>query len=112
LIIDWGAALGAWGSNIMQRGRWDVSAFAAQNEQFITGIDGEFVKWGYQGQRTADMAENITRADVAWFSRLAGRLSDDQLREGFLASGATPDEAGYFTAALRARIEKLREVTV
>ena len=110
LIIDWGAALGAWGSNIVQRGRWDVSAFAAQNEQLITGIDGELVTWGYQGQRTADMTENITRADVRWFSRLAGQLTDEQLREGFLASGATPDEAGYFTAALRARIEKLREV--
>ena len=110
LIIDWGAALGAWGSNIVQRGRWDVSAFAAQNEQFITGIDGELVTWGYQGQRTADMTENITRADVRWFSKLAGQLTDEQLREGFLASGATPDEAGYFTAALRARIEKLREV--
>ena len=47
LIIDWGAALGAWGSNVVQRGRWDVTAFAEQNEQFITGVDGDLVKWGY-----------------------------------------------------------------
>jgi hypothetical protein len=110
LIIDWGAALGAWGSNVVQRGRWDVTAFAEQNQQFITGVDGDVVTWGYQGQRTADMTENISRADVHWFYRLAGKLTNEQIREGFLASGATPDEAGYFTAALRGRIEKLREV--
>ena len=110
LIIDWGAALGAWGSNIVQRGRWDPKAYAEQSANFITGVDGEVVQWGYQGQRTADLTENITRDDVRWFYRLAGQLTDEQLRDGFLASGATPDEAGYFTAAMRARIEKLREV--
>jgi hypothetical protein len=110
LIIDWGAALGAWGSNVVQRGRWDARAYAEQSEIFITGVDGDTVKWGYQGQRTADLADHITREDVRWFYRLAGQLRDEQIRDGFLASGATPDEAGYFTAALRARIEKLRQV--
>jgi hypothetical protein len=110
LIIDWGAALGAWGSNVVQRGRWDAKAYAEQSQVFVSGVEGEIVKWGYQGQRTADMTENITRDDVRWFYRLAGQLTDAQLRDGFLASGATPDEAGYFTAALRTRIEKLREL--
>ena len=32
LIIDWGAALGAWGSNVLSRGRWDCGAYAAQND--------------------------------------------------------------------------------
>ena len=110
LIIDWGAALGAWGSNVVQRGRWDAKAYAEQSDAFVTGVDGETVQWGYQGQRTADLTENITRADVRWFYALARQLRDEQLRDGFLASGAAPDEAGYFTAALRARIEKLGEV--
>ena len=110
LIIDWGAALGAWGSNVVQRGRWDAKAYAQQSEIFITGVDGEFVKWGYQGQRTADCTDNISREDVRWFCRFAGQLTDEQLRNGFLASGAAPDEAGYFTAAMRTRIDRLREV--
>jgi hypothetical protein len=110
LIIDWGAALGAWGNNVVQRGRWDVTAYAAQNESFITGVDGDTVQWGYQGQRTADATVGITVEDVRWFYRLARRLTDEQLHAGFLASGATPDEAGYFTAAIRGRIDKLREV--
>jgi hypothetical protein len=110
LIIDWGAALGAWGSNVVQRGRWDAKAYAEQASALVAGVEGELVKWGYQGQRTTDLTENITRDDVRWFCRLAGQLRDEQLRDGFLASGATPDEAGYFTAGLRARIEKLREL--
>lgn len=108
LIIDWGAALGAWGSNILQRGRWDPEAFAAQNEQFVTGVDGDLVQFGYQGQRTPDMTANITRADVAWFCRIADRLTDDHLRAILKASGATPEETDLFTAALRARLNQLR----
>ncbi|HUQ87243.1 MAG TPA: hypothetical protein VM096_06770 [Vicinamibacterales bacterium] len=109
MIIDWGAALGTWGSNVLQRGKWDAEAFAAQNAQFITGIDGDVVQFGYQGQRTADVTANITRADVAWFVNVASRLSDDHLRAALRASGATPGEVDLFTAALRARLDLLRD---
>jgi hypothetical protein len=108
LIIDWGAALGAWGSNILQRGRWDPEAFAAQNELFVTGVNGDLVQFGYQGQRTPDLTENITRADVAWFCRIANRITDDHLRAVLKASGATLEETELFTAALRARLAQLR----
>lgn len=110
LIIDWGAALGAWGSNIVQRGRWDPDAYAAQNESFVTGVDGGLVKWGYQGQRTTDITYDITVDDVRWFYKLAGALDDDQLRAAFRASGATAEEVDRFTTGLRGRLEKLREV--
>ncbi len=112
LIIDWGAALGAWGSNVVQRGRWNPEAYAAQNELFVTGVEGELVKWGYQGQRTTDITYDITVEDVRWFYKLAGALSDDQLRAAFRASGATAEEVELFTAALSGRIEKLRDVAI
>jgi len=108
LIIDWGAALGAWGNNVIQRGRWDPEAFAGQNPQFITGVDSEIVQFGYQGQRTVDASANITRADVGWFVRIAERLTDDHLRAVLLASGADSEEIDLFTAALRARLDQLR----
>ena len=108
LIIDWGAALGAWGSNILSRGRWDPEAFAGQNAQFVTGVGGDLVQFGYQGQRTADLSAKLTRADVAWFTRLADRLSDDHLRAVLVASGANPEETDLFTASLRARLDQLR----
>jgi hypothetical protein len=110
LIIDWGAALGAWGSNVVQRGRWDPEAYAAQNEVFITGVEDGIVRWGYQGQRTTDLTSDISPADVRWFVGLAGRLSDEQLRDGFRASGASPEEVEQFTRSVRARFEKLRIV--
>ena len=109
LIIDWGAALGAWGRNPIQRGRWDPEAFAGQNSQFVTGVDGDIVQFGYQGQRTADCSSNITRADTGWFVRVADRLTDDHLRAALLASGANSAEIDLFTAALRARLDQLRQ---
>jgi hypothetical protein len=108
LIIDWGAALGAWGSNVLQRGRWDPEAFAGQNAHFVTGVNGDLVQFGYQGQRTPDMTVNITRADVAWFVRIADRLTDDHLRAALRASGANREEIDLFTAAIRARLDQLR----
>src|SRR5215204_2217113 len=92
LIIDWGAALGAWGNNILQRGRWDPEAFAAQNEQFITSVEGEVVTWGYQGQRTADIVDRIMLEDVRWFDRIARDISNEYLRAALRASGATATE--------------------
>ena len=108
LIIDWGAALGAWGSNVLQRGRWDPEAFAGQNAAFITGVDGETVQFGYQGQRTADLSADIKRADVAWFVRQADRLSEEHLRAALRASGADREEIDLFTASLGARLDQLR----
>ena len=110
LIIDWGAALGAWGNNVVRRGRWDPEAYAAQSERLVSGVEGELVKWGYQGQRTSDLTSGITVEDVRWFCTRAGALSDEQLRAALRASGATAEEVEQFTAALRARLEKLRQV--
>jgi hypothetical protein len=110
LIIDWGAALGAWGSNILQRGRWDPDAFTAQNEQFIVGVEDGRVQWGYQGQRTPDLVTDISIDDVRWFDTIARSLSDDHLRAALRASGANPTEVERFTTALRGRLDRIREI--
>jgi hypothetical protein len=110
LIIDWGAALGTWGSHVLTRGRWDCEAFAAQNDQFILGLDGDCVLWGYKGQRTADAVAGITRADVVWlYKRLEG-ITDEQLAAGLRASGGTESEIAGFTKALRDRLNRLKDV--
>ena len=111
LIIDWGAALGAWGGNVIQRGRWDAEAFAAQNDQLITGVtdgpNGQIVSWGYAGQRTADAADNITTADVRWLHQYLGAISDEQIAAALRASGGTDQAVAGFTRAIRARIDLL-----
>jgi hypothetical protein len=108
LIIDWGAALGAWGSSVLSRGRWDPGAYAAQGDQFVLGLDGECVLWGYKGQRTADAVADISRSDVRWLYKHVDGLTDDQLAAGLKASGATESEIADFTSAIRARLNQLR----
>ena len=110
LIIDWGAALGTWGSNVLSRGRWDARAFAAQNDEFVLGTDGDTVLWGYKGQRTADAAIGITRSDVQWLYTYLGGLTDEQIAAGLRASGGTESEIAEFTSALRGRIDRLRQI--
>jgi hypothetical protein len=109
LIIDWGGALGQWGS-IVRRGRWDCAGFAAETDRFITGVDGDQVRFGYTGQRTADIAAGIRVSDVRWLMRTLGRLTDRQIAAAVAASGGTADEIACFTAALRRRLDRLQEV--
>jgi hypothetical protein len=109
LIIDWGASMGKWGS-VLTRGKWDCAGFASQNPEFIGGVEGGVVRWGYTGQRTDEATEGITVEDVRWLNQYLGRITDRQLRDGLLVSGATEEEADCFTRALRERIEQLRLV--
>ena len=107
LITDWGGAMGRWGSNVVSRGRWDVDGFEAQTEGFVAGVSDGLVNFGYQGQRTVEIARDITVADAAWFHAQASRLTDEALRGGLLASGASSGEAARFAAALLDRIRQI-----
>ena len=107
LITDWGGCMGRWGSNIVTRGRWDPEGFAAQTADFVTGIQDGFVRFGYAGQRTADVAEGIRVEDVRWLHSHLGRVSDAQIRAALRASGADGSETEAFTFAIRARIDQL-----
>ena len=107
LIIDWGATLGKWGSSLT-RSKWDCAGFESQNAEFIKGVSEGVVEWGYTGQRTDEATEGITVEDVRWFYARLRRITDAQLRDGLLASGASVEEAECFTRALRERLERLR----
>jgi hypothetical protein len=109
LITDWGGAMGKWGSNIVSRGRWDPAGFEAQTPQFVIGVRGGWVNFGYQGQRTAEITRGITVEHVEWFHHYARRLTYDSLHEGLLACGATEEEAIRFAGALVDRIRQLGE---
>jgi hypothetical protein len=107
LITDWGGAMGKWGSNVVSRDRWDVDGFEAQTPGFVAGVADRFVNFGYQGQRTAEIARGITVEDAAWFYGYAGRLTETALRGGLTACGATADEAARFARALIDRIQQI-----
>jgi hypothetical protein len=101
--------MGKWGSNVVSRDRWDAGGFAAQTPQFVTGVRGEWVNFGYQGQRTQEIARDITVEHVAWFHSYASRLKEPVLRQALLACGATDDEAATFARSLVERIRQLGE---
>jgi hypothetical protein len=107
LITDWGGAMGRWGSNIVSRGRWDPAGFEQQTPHFVTGVRDGFVTFGYQGQRTAEIARGITVDDAAWFYRQARRIPEPAFRHALIACGATREEADVFARAL---IERVRQV--
>ncbi len=109
LITDWGGALGRWG-NIVRRGRWDCAGFAEQTPAFVQGVEGEFVRWGYSGQRTADIAAEIRVSDVRWLLGYLGRLRPEQIADAVRASGGSPEEVDCFTRALMERVDQLRVI--
>lgn len=106
LITDWGGSLGRWGS-VVRRGRWDCHAFEAENAAFVTGVDGDLVRFGYTGQRTADIADGIRVSDVEWLLGTLGALRQAQIADAVRASGGTPEEVAVFSRALRARLDIL-----
>ncbi len=73
----------------------------------MTGVRDGFVSFGYQGQRTAEIARGITVEHAEWFHTYASRLTVDSLRGGLLACGATGDEAARFARAIVDRIGQL-----
>jgi hypothetical protein len=107
LITDWGATMGKWGTNIVSRGRWDPDGFETQTAQFVTGVDGPVIRFAYQGQRTADVANDVPVDHVRWFCRYASRITEGQLLDGLRASGATEEEAQRFARALLGRVAQL-----
>jgi hypothetical protein len=107
-VDDWGGSMGNWG-NYFTRSKWDAGDFRRQSDSFVRSSDGR-IEWGYRGQHSSLMSADVTYADVEWLMRYLGRITDAQLREGLSASGASPAAAGYFSEAIRQRIERLRNL--
>jgi hypothetical protein len=109
-VDDWGQSLGRWGDSYAQTSTFDCAGFSQQTREFVLGAEGAEVRFGYHGQHTADFERAIRRSDVAWLMQWLGRISDDQLRAGLRASGANAQESTCLSAALRSRIEQLRNI--
>jgi hypothetical protein len=111
-INDWGQTLGRWGHGgfFGRQNAWDCAAYTRQTPEFVLGVRGRHVRFGYTGQHTDDFKAGITVDDVRWLMQSLGRITDAQIRAGLLASGATRAEEACFATALRARIERLRTV--
>lgn len=109
MVTDWGGSMGKWGG-VMGREKWDAKGYEKQTSDFIKGVEHGNVEFGYSGQHTGSFKEGIKVSDVKWLMNYVGRITDQQLRDGLKASGATPDEVETFTRAVRARIEQMRKL--
>jgi hypothetical protein len=110
VVDDWGASMGKWG-DFFTRSKWDCKGFESQTPAFVKGIDSNgMVGFGFTGKRTEDITRRITVDDVRWLMQYLGRISDDQIRAGLQASGATDEEISCFSRALRSRIDQLTKV--
>ena len=107
LITDWGASMGKWGG-YLTREKWDCKGYRQQTPDFLKGVIGATLNWGYSGQHTDDFRGGISRDDVRWLLRYLGRITDEQLRLGLEASGATREENDCFSTAIRARIDRMK----
>lgn len=109
-VNDWGASLGHWGRSAA-RDKWNCSAYLDQTPQFVRGVKDGLVEFGYAGKHESDIARGIRVEDARWLLQYMGRVTDNQLRRGLAASGATPGELECYAGAIRQRIDRLKSVS-
>jgi hypothetical protein len=107
-IDDWGGAMGRWGK-YFTRSKWSADSFLKQSDDFVSIKDGE-LKWGYVGQHSSLLKEGVTVEHVRWLMQRLSRVSDEQLRAGLAASGASGEETEKYVKALRMRIGELQKI--
>lgn len=108
LIDDWGAALGHSGK-LLTRSKWNYKDFYRQSRDFVSLKNGN-IAWGYSGQHSDLITRNLQFSDIAWLLKYLGRVTDEQLREGLLSSGASAEATESYVEALRMRIHELQQL--
>ena len=106
---DWGATIGKWGG-FFQRDKWDPAGYRDQTKDFARAGSGEAIEWGYRGKHGKDITSGISTSDVRWLLTYLSRVTDEELRAGLRASGATDSQIDIFTSSIRDRIEQLQRL--
>ncbi len=107
---DWGATMGKSGG-FFKRDKWDPAGYRAQTKNFARITTDGAIHWNYLGKHNPDIVSGISVADVRWLMTYLSRVSDEELRAGLRASGATETEIGAYTRAIRERIAQLQRLT-
>lgn len=108
-FTDWGSSLGSWGG-FLQRDKWNPVAYERQTRDFVKGVHNGTIVWGYSGKHGPDITEGIGIDDVNWLLPYLSRITDQELRAGLVASGASEANAGRFTRSIRSRIAQLQRI--
>lgn len=106
---DWGATMGRSGG-FFTRDKWDPAGYQAQTRRFVRITPGGAIQWGYRGKHNPDIVSHVSVEDVRWLMTYLSRVSDEEVRAGLQASGATKAEIGAYTRAIRERIVQLQHL--
>jgi hypothetical protein len=106
---DWGASLGKWGG-FFQRDKWNPAGYREQTKQFARSTSIRTIDWGYRGKHGNDITSGVSVDDVRWLLTYLSPVTDEQLRAGLGASGATERQTDIFTESIRDRIEQLQRL--
>jgi len=90
-----------------KRTRWDLDDFKKQ--PFIDGVKDNELELHYRGG--ARSINKVPMAHARWFSSMASRLSESQIRRAFEAAGANQSEIDGFASRLMEKIGELRKST-
>ncbi len=83
-----------------------------QRIPFILGVTNGYVDFAYSGWYKNLVRERITPEEVAWACHLLGRLTDQQMQDGFRAAQFEPEIANRFIAKLREKIQQGRSLAI
>jgi hypothetical protein len=108
-FMDWGSGMGRWGSTAGANTDWNCDDFSSQTPGFLKGIDQRGLVFGWEGVINEGFQSGIPLAHVEWLLTWLGKITDAELRDDLKAAGANNTEMECFTAALRSRIEQLRQ---
>lgn len=107
ILSDLGATFGKTGS-FMSRNRNSPKDYA--KAKFITGVEGNNVKFSYDGKNKGLMS-GITVEDAKWIGGLLSKLTDQQIQDAFRAGNFSPEEVQLLSQAVLQRISQLSGLT-
>lgn len=108
-VTDWGASFGRAGF-LFKRDRWDWEGYRLETRNFVRlGSDGR-LRWRYKGRHGDDITAGVGVEDVRWILRYLSRISDEDLKTGLVASGASEPVAREYVRLIRQRIVQLQNV--
>ena len=108
-VTDWGASLGRAGL-FLKRDRWDWEGYRLETPNFVRVNSNGHLRWRYKGRHGSDITAAVDVEDVRWILRYLSAISDDDLKTGLAASGASEPIAREYARLIRQRIVQLQSV--
>jgi hypothetical protein len=104
-VFDWGAGLGYWGGPL-RRDQGDCSGYTHDTPNFVRRT-AHGLEWGFQGKHADEIKRDVTVEHVRWLLPYLQRITPDEMRAAFKASGATDRQAGCWIYSIEDRVRQL-----